>query len=484
MDQFVGRARELGELNRLLRKESASLVVVKGRRRVGKSRLVAEFAKQAGAKFYTFTGIPPVKGTTAQDQRNHFVESYLKQFGSGLDYYSIKAHDWYPLFMLLAESIGNERTIVLLDEISWMGSKDVNFLGKLKTVWDTAFSRNPKLILVLCGSVSAWIEKNIISSTAFFGRINLKITLGVLSLPECDELLRYKKFNKSPMEKFMILSVTGGIPWYIENIDGSQSAADNIKRLCYEADGLLVNEFKYIFDDIFRRRRIRISRKIVECLAKGPAEFNDIAKDIQYSGGSLTDYLNDLEEAGFISKDFSWDFKTGDVNRVVLYRLKDNYLRFYLKYIAPRLAKIKKGHFALSESITAFPGWESIMGLQFENLALNNHALIMKKIGINPSEVVFDNPYLQRKTLAQEGCQIDYLIQTKYNTLYVCEIKFSQHPVGLSVIKEVKNKIESLKRPRGFACIPVLLEVNGVDQTVLDHAYFETIIDFGDLLKA
>ena len=81
------------------------------------------------------------------------------------------------------------RVILMLDEITWMGSKDSAFLGKLKIVWDLYFSKMPNLILILCGSVSSWIEKNIISSTAFFGRISHKIHLRELSLVECNQLL-------------------------------------------------------------------------------------------------------------------------------------------------------------------------------------------------------------------------------------------------------------------------------------------------------
>ncbi len=63
-----------------------------------------------------------------------------------------------------------------------MGSKDPVFLSKLKIIWDQFFQKNPRLIVILCGSLSSWIEKNIINSTGFLGRISLKLTLEELSL--------------------------------------------------------------------------------------------------------------------------------------------------------------------------------------------------------------------------------------------------------------------------------------------------------------
>ena len=86
------------------------------------------------------------------------------------------------------------------------------------------------------------------------------------------------------------------------------------------------------------------------------------------------------------------------------------------------------------------------MGLQFENLVLHNRELVWNKLRIEPMEIINDNPYLQRQTKNRKGCQIDYLIQSKFNILYVFEIKFSQEKIGCSVIHEVQNKIDRLER--------------------------------------
>jgi uncharacterized protein len=85
-------------------------------------------------------------------------------------------------------------------------------------------------------------------------------------------------------------------------------------------------------------------------------------------------------------------------------------------------------------------------------------------------------------TAKQPGCQIDYMIQTKFNTLYVCEVKFSKNPIGADVIKEVQQKIDRLKQPKGFSCRPVLIHVNGVTNDLVDNHYFAAIIDFSQLL--
>lgn len=474
--RFVGRTRELDLLRDLLKKKTASLVVIKGRRRIGKSRLVQEFAKDK--KYYVFSGLAPTVNTTDQSQRNEFSKQLAYQTGLP----DVLADDWSKLFLLLADKVKNGRFIILFDEISWMGSKDPDFLGKLKNIWDLYLSKNPKLILVLCGSVSSWIEKNIISSTGFFGRISLKLTLEELPLGDCNILLNEVGFKRSALEKFITLAITGGIPWYIEQINPAYSAIENIKRLCFEKDGLLVNEFNCVFYDLFGRRG-EICKRIVESLAKGPEEYTGIVSGLEYhSSGSLSEYLDDLLISGFISRDYVWSLKNGkDSSRLSKFRLSDNYLRFYLKYIAPGLSRIQKNQL-LDMPLTSLPGWDGIMGLQFENLVLNNRKKIHDLLDIKSEEIISDNPFFQHKTTKQKGCQIDYLIQNRYNTLFVCEIKFLRKEIDVSVIHSVREKIARLALPRGFACLPVLIHANGVSDEVKESDYFFKIIDFSEMI--
>lgn len=107
---------------------------------------------------------------------------------------------------------------------------------------------------------------------------------------------------------------------------------------------------------------------------------------------------------------------------------------------------------------------------------------IFSVLGIHPDDVVYDNPYFQRANSKQQSCQIDYMIQTKYHNLYVCEIKFYNKPIGKSIIKEVEKKIQCLNRPKYIAALPVLIHVSGVEESVIEEGYFAKYIDFSELL--
>lgn len=469
-DPFFGRQRELQILRRLLTKRTASLVVIKGRRRIGKSRLAEEFGKSL--KSYTFVGLPPNKNVTSQHQREEFARQMQEQMNMP----GIRSDDWGDLFWHLANYTQKGKILIIFDEINWMGDKDPTFLGKLKTAWDIHFKKNVELILILSGSMSTWIDKNILSSTGFVGRISIDMTLDELPLPVCNQFWHPRESMVSAYEKFKILSVTGGVPRYLEEIRPEWSAEENIQVLCFEKEAFLFKEFHRIFSDLFSGRNDAYL-KIVQRLAQGNAVLDDIAEALEMKkGGTVSEYLEDLILTGYVSRDYTWNLKTGKPSSLSHFRLKDNYLRFYLKVIEPNSHKI------LQDEPVTLPAWDTIMGLQFENLILNNRKNLKEHLNIASENVIFDNPYFQKGTKNHRGCQIDYMVQTKYNSLHLCEVKFSKNKIGMEVIKELQDKIRYLAAPKHLSIWPVLIHVNGTTEAVQKSGFFSKIIDFGDFL--
>ncbi|MES2198604.1 MAG: ATP-binding protein, partial [Chlamydiota bacterium] len=390
-----------------------------------------------------------IEGVTSQDQRNEFSRRLREQFGIP----EVKTEDWGHLFTFLAREVQKDQVVLLLDEISWMASDDKTFLSKLKNVWEDHLNKNSKLILILCSSISVWLEEHIISSTAFFGRISWTLSLDPLPLTDCNLMLEHQGFKSSSYEKFKILGVTGGIPWYIEQMQGQFTADENIKRQCFTRGGILVDEFDKIFHELFEKRE-DLYRKIVLSLSSGPRSFDEIAKEINYpKSGRLTEHLKHLIDSGFLSRDHAWSLKTGKTMNIDLYRLSDNYIRFYLKYIAPKRIQIEAKRISMM-NLSSLAGWDTIMGLQFENMVTSNRHELYELLKINPEDVLYDNPFFQKKTTRQKGCQIDFVIQTKFKTLYVFEVKFSRSTIKLDVIDEVKEKIQRISLPRGTAVFP------------------------------
>ena len=153
--QFYGRRKLLDEMAELWRKPTAKLMTCRGRRRIGKSTLVEHFAREGEATFWSFEGLPPQPRMTNQDQLNAFARRLAELAKTSLEHFN----SWFDAFKALAEHLPkDQRVVLLLDEISWMGKYDPNFPGELKFAWDQRWHSQSELIVVVCGSVSSWIN--------------------------------------------------------------------------------------------------------------------------------------------------------------------------------------------------------------------------------------------------------------------------------------------------------------------------------------
>lgn len=469
---FIGREQELALLNQFKQRSIAGLGVIYGRRRIGKSTLIEHFAKDS--HFLELYGLPPDQASSNAKQLAHFSQLLAATLGIS----PMQFNNWFEAFSSLAALTQTGPYIILLDEISWMAAFDTDFPGILKGIWDTKFKKNNQLILMLCGSVSSWIEKNILQNRGYVGRVSLQLKLEELPLNDVNKFWRDNAYI-SAYEKFKLLSVTGGVPRYVEEINPKLTAEENIKNLCYLPNGLLFNEFDTIFNDVFGKNDKKY-RQIVSALVNGNCEQSELSRKLQIpQSGAFSEQLNALESAGFIQRDFCWDIKK-NAKTSSKYRLKDNYLRFYLKYIEPHYDLIKKNIYQFAH-LENLQNWQTIMGLQFENLVLNNLQSIIKKLNIAPETILSASPYFQSQTSRQQATQIDLLIHTSY-TIYICEIKFRKK-ISTSVIKEVSDKIIKLKLPQHLSIRPVLIYQGQLSESVVRANYFSSLIEFSDLLK-
>lgn len=479
---FVGRKEQLQDLMTLWHKRTSSIVACRGRRRIGKSTLFREFAKRSADVYIEIEGLAPQRevALTNQEQLDHFIEVLSVQTGCD----STRVDNWFAAFSRLEKQIDDtKKTVILLDEISWMGSGDVNFPGKLRTAWETLFHRHDKLIVVVCGSVSSWIKKNILGNTGFTGRFSRDYVLKELTLPECAEFWGKTKHRLSPREILDVLSVTGGVPRYLEEVDPGLSADENIRRMCFTKSGELYKDFDAIFNPIWGTKVV-LKRKILEALADMPMSAGNLAEKLgePYNGRFIA-LMKELVEGGFVDDDPGKNPETGKEVGVIRYRLRDNYTRFFLKYVAPHRQEIERGAYSFV-SIEQLPGWNSIMGLQFENLIVNNAMQIIPLLGIGNAIVESAAPYRNNKRIKGDdvrGCQIDLLVQTA-RTAYVVEIKRKRF-IGEEIENEVEEKIRRIPLRKGMNVRPVLVYDGELSPQVEGTGYFDAIINAGQLLE-
>ena len=479
MNKFIGRREILDDLESLWRKRTSSLVACRGRRRIGKSTLFREFSRRTADVCIEIEGLAPEKNMTDKDQLEGFAASLARETKTPLR----APANWLDAFYWLDQSIDDtKKTVVVLDEISWMGGYNPLFPSILRKAWERYFHRHDRLIFVICGSVSAWIKENLLDSTGFAGRFSRDYVLPELSLDECVQFWGTAAGRVSPREILDVLSVTGGVPRYLEEVDPGLDANENIRRMCFLKSGQLFLDFDSIFNPLFGAEN-EIKKKILVALGDGPLTGAELSHRLGTArNGHFSAYLRALREGGFIADDAGLNPETGRQARISKYRLKDNYTRFYLKYLAPHKREISLGTYSY-QSVETLPEWNAVMGLQFENLIVNNAMALLPHLHLGNAIVESAAPYRNARkgnSGRKAGCQIDLLIQTA-RTAYVVEIK-RQREIGPEIEAEVQRKISNLPLRPGMTPRPVLVYEGRLAPAVEGSGFFDAIIPAHRLL--
>lgn len=434
MDKITGRKKELDLLRTLKDNLSSTFVAVYGRRRVGKTFLI----RHAFDNEFDFhlTGMSNV---SLSQQLANFHAALTKYYPSANE--KEPASDWFTAFKqlsILLESGKRRKKVVFLDELPWLDTTQSDFIPALEHFWNSWVTTRKDVILVVCGSSAGWmINKLINNKGGLHNRVTHRIKLDPFTLKECEAFLKYKGAMFDRYQITQLYMAMGGIPFYLEQIDIKQSAAQNINRLCFEKDGMLRTEFDNLFRSLFDNAEKHIA--IIEALskkAKGLTRGELIRRAKLPTGGGVTRILKELEESNFIRKYISY----GKRERNSLYQLADFYSLFYLKFI--------KGTDTLDENtwINGLdnPEQRSWSGYAFEQVCLAHINGIKRALGISGVQTVTSSWI---KTGAGPGAQIDLVIDRRDQVINICEMKFSVNPFTISkkYAEELRNKIRVFK---------------------------------------
>ena len=474
---FAGRKKEIQLLLGSFNRNKGSLCVLRGRRRIGKTRLIKELpshiSKEAGKGVILryLTSAPPELKVTDDQERRLYAEQIKAEFSLS---YMPPHSTWRELFSFLGDACSEKKTILAIDEVNWLATRSPDFVAVLFELWERQYSQKPQFMLLLSGSLASWMKENILMNKGFVGRVSISITLRELVLKDMSEFFG-SRLSKTPgIDVIKMLSALGGVPRYLEELDLKQTAETNLERIAFNEAGMLHDEFEKLFYDLFSKEN-KFYRRILETVAESSALLSpkELAHKmgLTYSG-RYTSAIKVLTEVGFLRQQSTWNLSTKKSGAKSVVRLNDNYTAFYFRAIQKN--KLRPGSTGGKPKNLA-----SLLGLQFENLAFNNRQFIFEQLNINPADVLFAGPYFQTTTAKRKGCQIDLLIQLR-NRVYICECKLSTSEIPGSVISEVSDKISKLSNPKGVSFHPVLIHANIVAESVYEEDYFDAIIDMSD----
>ncbi|MCP4146624.1 MAG: AAA family ATPase [bacterium] len=467
---FIGRSEELLLLNEKYNTAKSELVVIYGRRRIGKSCLVEKFAENKPF-FFKFEGI---EGENTKKQMTAFV-NIMTHYIDDPFLSKINFDSWHTLFDYLTEKLvkNNKRKkklVLFLDEVQWMAVRRNNLVSIIKYFWDNHW-KNMNVLLILCGSIASFMVKRIIHSKALYGRITCELLLKGL---KPDEASKFFKNKRSKEEVLKYLLVMGGVPRYLEEIDLNRSFNQNINTLCFSPTGLMLNEIHKIFYSQFKEAETY--RRIVSALKGRLLTFKELCeKTGKPSGGTMKNALDLLVNAELVSFYISMD--KGWNSKFKKYRLGDELLAFYFKYIEPNIRLINEGgQTKLFEKLSQ----ESLnvwLGFAFERFCLKHAAFLAGVMGFK-DEMLLASPYFRR---GDPGFQVDLVYKRVDNVIVVCEIKYKNEAVSRSIIPEMEKKCAALSLPRGYSLEKALISLYGPDEALEKSGYFNYYVTIDDI---
>jgi uncharacterized protein len=463
---IIGRKNEFEQLENSYELKKSNLIAIYGRRRVGKSFLIKAFG--ARKKMWAFEGL---ESEPTSEQIRHFT-SQLQSFTKDSFLEQTEFKNWTQVFRYMTDRLAlqKNKTVLFFDEFQWMAANQSSLVSLIKFFWDNHW-KNLNVQLILCGSIASFMIEKVIKSKALYGRIDIELRIDELKPTENKLFFNSKR---SLNEILLYNLIIGGIPKYFDVINVKESFEKNIERLAFSKSGYLFNDFEKIFYGQFKE--YRTYEKIIKFISERPHDLDSISKHLKIpSGGGLARYLKNMESARFI-KSYTPIQKTK--SNVIKYRIFDEYLIFYFKFIQPHrkniLNDIKRNIFSKSVK----PIWSPWLGFAFENFCSKYPESIFKALKI--TDLIDDfGPYFERKDSA--GFQIDLLIKRTDKTWTVCECKYNEKPLSIKVVKDMQKKISLLHVPKGISIETALITVNGVDSSVKDLGYFNSILTIEDL---
>lgn len=409
MASIVGRAKEISDLNHYLKSGKAEFIALYGRRRVGKTYLITSFFKNSFA--FDTTGI--LEGNKT-DEMDAFYTS-LQNYGYEGPYPERWMEAFNILRSLLEPKIKRGRVVVFIDELPCFDTPRSGFVKALDYFWNSWASRQSNFFLIVCGSATSWMVKNLVDSRGgLHNRITHEMHLRPFNLKETELYLKSMHIDWDRMSILRTYMILGGIPYYLNMLRKDESPVQNIDRLFFGDQAELKGEYGRLYKSLFKSPEKYIS--VIRALSKnkkGLSRKEIIGLTGLTENGHLSDILDDLVNCDFIR----YYNVAGKESNGGYYQLIDYYTHFYLDYGA---RKVKDSEYWSHQLNT--PAQNTWYGLAFERVCMDHVPQILRSMGIDRIQTDY---YSWRSETSTPKSQIDLIIDRADGIVTICEMKYS-----------------------------------------------------------
>lgn len=357
---FIGRQTELASLAQEFAADRPSLVVVYGRRRVGKSTLIQEAVRGIPHVLYQATRVAPSLNLEA------FKDEIARSLGASEILAGLA--DWLSVFHYLAHAAGQHRGLaVVLDEFPYLSDADASLPSIIQKFWDSGAPRTGRLKLVLCGSLISQMEELLAERNPLYGRKTM--SMDVAPLPVRDAVQFFPGYT--PETQLLAFAMFGGIPFYLQLCDPKITLEENIIRLLLTNTGALVDEPTALLQS--ELRDIQRYASILAAIADGCTKHGEIIGRVKEIGDSksLGPYIEKLERMRLIRIVKSMDANPRERDR--RYFIADPLVAFWHRFVRPNLSSVMQGFGAEVWRRQIAPRLDDFMGNAFEEVC-RDHA--------------------------------------------------------------------------------------------------------------
>jgi AAA+ ATPase superfamily predicted ATPase len=466
LPQFIGREAESARLLELANTNKAQIVVVYGRRRVGKTELIEHTLGERN--LLKFEGLERQSKAKQIEQ----VMTTLARYTQEPTVAKIKFKNWVEVFEFIAQLIKTGRWTLYLEELQWLANYHQELISAFKYVWDNALRHNASLLVVFCGSSPSFMINKVLFSSALYNRSEESFPLYPLPVSAAR---KFFSNGSSPFEIMDALLTVGAIPPYLEKLAAAPSVQLGLCKHAFQKNSYFVEEYERIFTSSMSENPAY--KKILEFLAGRPyATRKEIAKAAGISsGGGLAAMLLDLEQTNFIQSYSPLEKKPEAKNK--RYQLIDPYLQFFLQFIKPKISKIRRGLYdAHPERTLDLPSWRAFLGLSFERWIRNNALMIAEMLGFRGIDFNW-GAYFSKK---EPKVQIDLIFERADKVTTIVEVKYTQSLIGKEVIKEFERKC-AIYPAKNQSIKKVLISASGATEDLKRAAYFDKIITLEEI---
>lgn len=475
-DLIISREYEIRQLEECWGAKESQLVMVYGRRRVGKSFLINQFFD---SRFdFKLVGDNRLRKS---EQLFNFHDELRRQWKKDT---AVPA-SWREAFFLLRDYLDecpcDKRLVVFFDEMPWLDNQKSGFLEAFEYFWNSYGAAKNNLMMIVCGSATSWLVDNIDHNKGgLFNRQNCRIYLQPFNLYETERFLIEKKgINWSRYDIAGCYMILGGIPYYLDLLSKNMSPSENIDNLFFKKRGGLWDEFDNLYRTLFSNSGSYI--KIVEALfrKKSGMNRNELLEETKLpANASFTRMLQNLSDSGFIT---SYNY-FGNRKKGTVYILSDFFTMFYFKFV--------KENYGADEEFWSHHLDQSSRrvwaGLTFEALCRSHLRQIKDKLSISgvSSEVSL---WSCKATSEHSGAQIDLLIDRRDRIIDILEMKFSldSYTITKEYDEVLRNKISVFREETGTkkALHLVMVTTFGLN-TNMYSSRVQSVITLDDLFKS